>query len=256
MKGYPALPTGSKAGARFSPLRRRFGFQSVLLLDYGCLVNFRLLPLALVALLASSLAFSSPVSVKGYYRKDGTYVAPYVRSSPNSTKDDNYSTVGNVNPYTGKEGTKVGDNGATPPGTSSLPSTTPQSTDAPIASTAQAPGKAPALRPGVTASDSDRQTASSLCEQGWKYVMPKPKSPQATWGNHDGRTTWFVGYWTNSTTRATSAKQPVRGADGICAGSGAAVSGAWRRGGSPALPSKVEWLCSLDGGPPAAALGN
>lgn len=46
------------------------------------------------------------VSVKGYYRKDGTYVKPYHRSSPNKTDADNWSTKGNVNPYTGKEGTK------------------------------------------------------------------------------------------------------------------------------------------------------
>lgn len=48
---------------------------------------------------------SSPVRVKGYIKKDGTYVAPSHRKSPNSTKFDNYSTQGNVNPYTGKEGT-------------------------------------------------------------------------------------------------------------------------------------------------------
>lgn len=44
------------------------------------------------------------VRVKGYTRKDGTYVAPHYRSSPNSSKYDNYSTKGNYNPYTGKAG--------------------------------------------------------------------------------------------------------------------------------------------------------
>jgi hypothetical protein len=42
--------------------------------------------------------------VRGYTRKDGTYVAPHYRSSPNSSKSDNYSTRGNYNPYTGKKG--------------------------------------------------------------------------------------------------------------------------------------------------------
>lgn len=46
------------------------------------------------------------VYVKGYTKKDGTYVQPHFRTSPNSTKFDNWSTKGNVNPYTGKEGTK------------------------------------------------------------------------------------------------------------------------------------------------------
>lgn len=62
----------------------------------------KLLVLA-VALLAVP-AFAG--RVRGYTRKDGTYVAPHYRSSPNSTKSDNYSTKGNTNPYTGKQGTK------------------------------------------------------------------------------------------------------------------------------------------------------
>lgn len=49
---------------------------------------------------------SAQVSVRGYIRKDGTYVAPHMRSSPDSYKFNNYSTKGNVNPYTGAVGTK------------------------------------------------------------------------------------------------------------------------------------------------------
>lgn len=48
----------------------------------------------------------SGVHVKGYYKKNGTYVAPHYRSSPNETTSDNWSTKGNVNPYTGEEGSK------------------------------------------------------------------------------------------------------------------------------------------------------
>jgi len=44
------------------------------------------------------------VRVKGYFKKNGTYVAPHYRSSPNRSKYDNYSTKGNYNPYTGKTG--------------------------------------------------------------------------------------------------------------------------------------------------------
>ena len=43
--------------------------------------------------------------VNGYVKKDGTYVAPTVATNPNPTKVDNYSSKGNVNPATGKEGT-------------------------------------------------------------------------------------------------------------------------------------------------------
>lgn len=47
--------------------------------------------------------------VKGYVKKDGTYVAPHQKTAPNKTKNDNYSTKGNTNPYTGKKGTKPRD---------------------------------------------------------------------------------------------------------------------------------------------------
>jgi hypothetical protein len=65
-----------------------------------------------VALAAGQVrAQSAPVNpnshqVRGYEKKDGTYVAPHQQTNPNATKADNYSTKGNVNPYTGKKGTK------------------------------------------------------------------------------------------------------------------------------------------------------
>ncbi|MFI8606452.1 hypothetical protein ACIGCP_18435 [Cellulophaga baltica] len=47
---------------------------------------------------------SKHVKVKGYTKSDGTYVAPYYRTAPNSTNRDNFSTKGNTNPYTGQAG--------------------------------------------------------------------------------------------------------------------------------------------------------
>lgn len=44
------------------------------------------------------------VYVKGYTRKDGTYVKGYYRTAPNNTNRDNFSTQGNINPYTGQSG--------------------------------------------------------------------------------------------------------------------------------------------------------
>lgn len=49
------------------------------------------------------------VWVNGYYRKDGTYVKGYWRTSPDTSISNNYSTIGNTNPYTGAEGTKSGE---------------------------------------------------------------------------------------------------------------------------------------------------
>lgn len=45
-------------------------------------------------------------SVRGYTKKDGTYVAPHHATNPNQSKRDNYSSKANVNPHTGKAGTK------------------------------------------------------------------------------------------------------------------------------------------------------
>ena len=42
---------------------------------------------------------------RGYMRHDGTYVQPHYQSAPNHSRLDNYSTQGNVNPYTGSSGT-------------------------------------------------------------------------------------------------------------------------------------------------------
>lgn len=46
-------------------------------------------------------------SVGGYTNSHGTYVAPYQATNPNSTQMDNYSTRGNINPYTGAVGTRT-----------------------------------------------------------------------------------------------------------------------------------------------------
>ena len=44
------------------------------------------------------------VHVKGYWRKDGTYVKPHYRTRANRTVTDNYIYKGNVNSYTGAVG--------------------------------------------------------------------------------------------------------------------------------------------------------
>ena len=46
------------------------------------------------------------VPVQSYTTSKGTRVKGHIRSAPNSTKRDNWSTKGNVNPYNGKMGTK------------------------------------------------------------------------------------------------------------------------------------------------------
>jgi hypothetical protein len=57
----------------------------------------------------SSKSSSGEHYTKGYTKKDGTHVQGHYQTNPNHTKNDNYSTRGNVNPHTGKPGTKPRD---------------------------------------------------------------------------------------------------------------------------------------------------
>ncbi len=50
-------------------------------------------------------AVSQTVNVRGHTTREGVYVPPHVRTAPNETKVDNWSSRPNTNPYTGKVGT-------------------------------------------------------------------------------------------------------------------------------------------------------
>lgn len=66
---------------------------------------------------------SAPVHVRGYMKKNGTYVAPHYRSHPDKSYNNNWSVKGNVNPFTGKPGTKKPTPDDKPPKASSPPPT-------------------------------------------------------------------------------------------------------------------------------------
>ena len=46
-------------------------------------------------------------TVRPYVTKRGTFVQPHIQTNPNGTRRDNFSTKGNVNPFTGKPGTRT-----------------------------------------------------------------------------------------------------------------------------------------------------
>ncbi len=102
------------------------------------------------------------------------------------------------------------------------------------------------LRSGINANQKTIKKALRMQVQGWEYSMPRPKSAQAAWGNSDGRTTWWPGYWHNSKTGEYSRTIP-RLEGNVFKGDGQERPG-WRRGGSPRRPNKLEWLLSKRGG--------
>jgi hypothetical protein len=61
--------------------------------------------LATAIVLVSAGAASADTYVNGYYRNNGTYVAPHYRTSPDNSRLNNYGAQGNTNPYTGQRGT-------------------------------------------------------------------------------------------------------------------------------------------------------
>lgn len=61
--------------------------------------------IAACALALVPASASADTYVKGYFKNNGTYVQPHYRSNNDGYKWNNYSTQGNINPYTGKAGT-------------------------------------------------------------------------------------------------------------------------------------------------------
>jgi hypothetical protein len=58
-----------------------------------------------LALLAMPAWAKSATRVKSHTTKKGTYVPSHRRTNPDKSKNNNWSTKGNVNPDTGKKGT-------------------------------------------------------------------------------------------------------------------------------------------------------
>lgn len=56
-------------------------------------------------------SFAQDVFVNGYTKTDGTTVPTHYRTNRDYTVNNNFTTVGNTNPYTGKVGTLPRDNG-------------------------------------------------------------------------------------------------------------------------------------------------
>ena len=68
--------------------------------------HFNFIFTMLMFLVFSSIEANADTWVNGYTKSNGTFVQGHYRSSPNNTRYDNWSSQGNVNPYTGTMGTR------------------------------------------------------------------------------------------------------------------------------------------------------
>jgi uncharacterized protein YxeA len=91
-----------------------------------------LILLLLLSFITYAQTNSNHVYVNGYTRSNGTYVEGHYRTAPNSTVNDNFSTVGNTNPYTGQAGYIARDGGTSYSGSTTNPTYTTTSTSYPI----------------------------------------------------------------------------------------------------------------------------
>lgn len=127
--------------------------------------------LFIIAILFTTALSFAQVSVRGYYRSNGTYVQPHQRTVPNYTRNDNYSTVGNVNPYTGKAGTQPRDGYTTTKTTSSTPTYRSNSTySARIQISTYTPTYTPPVTTYSTPSYSSTQTIYTGSRGGQYYI--------------------------------------------------------------------------------------
>ena len=66
----------------------------------------KLMLISVVVVLSFAATANAAKLTSGYYKKNGTYVAPHYKTAPDSSRYNNFSTKGNTNPYTGKKGYK------------------------------------------------------------------------------------------------------------------------------------------------------
>lgn len=123
------------------------------------------------------------VHVRGYYRSNGTYVQPHYRSAPDGVFSNNWTTLGNVNPYTGEAGHL-----ATPPAHNGqalerVPADTDRSPTRPVRSVAPtnaltAPKSSVSPRVG---SERSASSANRVVGSPSRPVVAKPNGSTKSW---------------------------------------------------------------------------
>lgn len=101
------VPSGSKKWRLALPLKDHMKKPLVvLLMAVACASSFARGSSHSSGSYSSSHSSGGSHSVSSYTTSKGTHVAPSHATNPNTSKRDNWSSKGNVNPHTGKAGTK------------------------------------------------------------------------------------------------------------------------------------------------------
>jgi len=69
--------------------------------------NILVAAFAAMTVAVSTAQLGDYVYVRGYYRWDGTYVRPHYRTQPDGIFWNNWSSWGNINPFTGERGYRL-----------------------------------------------------------------------------------------------------------------------------------------------------
>jgi len=74
------------------------------LIFWGNMIILESFPLSGVISIYYDLNGTPYIYIDSYTKKDGTVVKGYYRSLPDKNKRNNWTTKGNINPFTGKKG--------------------------------------------------------------------------------------------------------------------------------------------------------
>jgi len=78
------------------------------------MVTLKIALLIVLLLVGQAVMATASHRVKGHTKKDGTYVMPYKKTNPDQKRSNNYSSDGNVNPNTGKQGKQRNESSSPP----------------------------------------------------------------------------------------------------------------------------------------------
>lgn len=139
--------------------------------------------LCLSLLLSGHAVAGGDVHVRGYYRSNGTYVQPHYRSAPDGVFSNNWTTLGNVNPYTGEAGHLAAPPAHNGQASEQVPADTDRSPTRPVRSVAPTNSLTAPISSASPTAGSERSpsTANGAAGSPSRPVVAKPHGSTKSW---------------------------------------------------------------------------